>query len=62
MAIYLDGWQWHADRISDDLALRQSLEIGEYKHHPPRFVTHPVKRIQHEVSMTPLVVVKDLLR
>jgi DEAD/DEAH box helicase domain-containing protein len=25
VAIYLDGWQWHADRISDDLALRQKL-------------------------------------
>jgi DEAD/DEAH box helicase domain-containing protein len=22
VAIYLDGWQWHADRIPDDLALR----------------------------------------
>ncbi len=25
IAIYLDGWQWHADRIPDDLALRQKL-------------------------------------
>jgi DEAD/DEAH box helicase domain-containing protein len=25
VAIYLDGWQWHADRVSDDLALRQKL-------------------------------------
>ena len=25
IAIYLDGWQWHADRIADDLALRQKL-------------------------------------
>jgi DEAD/DEAH box helicase domain-containing protein len=25
VAIYLDGWQWHADRIPDDLALRQKL-------------------------------------